>query len=141
MRVVEFFGKVVELLKSYNPIYKAENWHPEIHAQGSEVPASRFSISKGYTFDLSFTSPPYFNTESYSESFVITLTDGTVFNVSELDSLEDEDGILIPSKDVHAGTLISYDGKLLKVSSFSFSFSATLVALDSIHCLCFLSLL
>lgn len=76
LRVVEFFGKISEYLRNCNPLYDASNWHPEIYAQGSEGPESRFSVTKGYKFDLAWTSPPYGSgQEEYSETYKVTLID------------------------------------------------------------------
>lgn len=74
--VCKRFKEVCNYLQNELPgIRKINNIEARIHAIGSETESAIFSNVYGYKYDVIGTSPPYFDTETYTEGSIITLLD------------------------------------------------------------------
>lgn len=51
--------KIINYLKNYGNLNRIDNWNPNIHWHGSEVPEADLHKRLGIKFDCIFTSPPY----------------------------------------------------------------------------------
>lgn len=111
------------MIKDLNNYLKLDNWHPETHLIGSEnFKSKRIHEGIEVDYDMQITSSPYFNLEVYHETFVVTLSDGEVMHLSEIESLtiqganKYEEPISVKAKNLEVGnTLIDFNATIQSI--------------------------
>jgi hypothetical protein len=118
-------NRMIEMLRSYHNL---ENWKPILYMEGSENfdrvhPEMQ---KRGIKFDVSFTSPPYFNTEKYQRGYVFSLfgmettlvkSEDEIVTVRAINSYEKDKELL--ASDVEQGMELLINGEYHRVTSIS----------------------
>lgn len=121
--VCKRFEEVCNYLQNELPgIRKIHNIKARIHPIGSETESAIFSNVYGYKYDVIGTSPPYFDTETYTEGSIITLIDLTsddedTHRYANTETIESVTRGSITIDKLQVGEVIVKDNKQYQVSS------------------------
>lgn len=71
-----------EMIKVLGAYHDLPNWFPELHMTGSEN-FTQLPSGTNHKYHVSFTSPPYFNTEQYMQGFKVSLSCGNLLTLAD----------------------------------------------------------
>lgn len=120
--VCKRFKEVCDYLQNELPgLRKIHNIEARIHAIGSETESAVFSNAYGYKYDVIGTSPPYFDTETYTEGSIITLLDldtgkEIVKSYANTEVMQCDSKGAISIDKIQVGEVITKDGKKFQIA-------------------------